>query len=267
VKRMRVGTWVAGLLGLVVAMPSPAQVSSTATTLQWIGVELLSPEAVRVVLHGAPAPSAVAGKFLDDHLYLGDVEIPLMSAGEVVQTDAETLIRQEVLLRAIPERVLTLPQDRLRVTWEGKRDNGNVRFTMAGSISPMDHTQVQVPLRQIYDTFARIADVSVSPSGSKIMLHVLLNLMNPLSFDLVATRIEYDLAVGDKQLIKGEQKGFRLRSGKWSDVLITQELTLGEAAASGFAALLRRDTLKIDGAVILRTPQGDRGFMLRLGPT
>jgi hypothetical protein len=182
----------------------------------------------------------------------------------VVSADS-TAIAIELQLRAVPEQVLGLPIENLPITWEGTSEDGLERVTVEGSVTPTDPGSVSVPARTLYERFSKIADVRVSTDSGEVIVRVLTSLYNPFSFDLTATRLTYTVAAGDKQIVAGDRRGFRLRSRRWSDVVIEQAVAPGEAAAGGLAALLSPASVRIEGSMSIRTPTGERAIAVRLG--
>jgi hypothetical protein len=77
--------------------------------------------------------------------------------------------------------------------------------------------------------------------------------------------LDYKVRAGDREIVAGQRRGFRLRGQRWSDVLIEQEVAPGDAAAGGMAALLQPGSVQIEGRMAVRTPAGDRGLQIKLG--
>jgi hypothetical protein len=249
----------------VAAAQGGAKATSTSLPLQRVAVELPSLDVAQLVLHAAPVPGQFKGPFPTQKLRLGDVEIPTFTPARVTASADSTAIAIEVQLRAVPEQVLGLPIDRLPVTWEGTSEDGLERVTVEGAVTPTDPGSVNVPVRTLYERYSKIADVRVSTDAGEVIVRVLTSLYNPFSFDLTATRLTYKVAAGDRQIVAGDRRGFRLRSRRWSDVVIEQAVAPGDAAAGGLAALLSPSSVRIEGSMSIRTPTGDRAVDIRLG--
>jgi hypothetical protein len=242
-----------------------AQVSSTTLTLQRVAVELPSLEVATVVLHAGAAAAPLKGPFNLQKLRLGSVEIPMLSPATIVPAQGGVTVRLEVQLRAVPEMVLTLPIESIPVSWEGYTEDGLNKVAIEGKVNPADPGSVDVPVRTLYQNFSKIADVRMSTDEGKVLVRVLASLYNPFSFDLVATMMDYKVRAGDREIVAGQRRGFRVRGRRWSDVLIEQEVAPGDAAAGGIAALLKPGSVQVDGRMMIRTPVGDRGLQLKLG--
>ena len=250
--------------GLALAQPA-GKTTSTALPLQRVAVELPALDVAHVVLHAAVAPEAVRGPFPVQKLRLGSVEVPLYVPARVLPSQGTTAVRIELRLRAVPDGVLGLPVDRVPVSWEGLTENGLERLVIEGTVNPTDPGSVAVPLRTLYDKFSRISDVRMYTEGGDVLVRVLASIHNPFSFDLTATMLDYKVRAGEKQIIAGQRRGFRLRGGRWSDVVIEQEVDPAMAAAGGLAALLSPSSVHIEGRMSVRTPNGDRTIDLSLG--
>jgi hypothetical protein len=249
----------------VASAQTGAQVSSTALTLQRVSVELPTLDKATIMLHAGPSQSPVKGPFTLQKLTLGSVEVPVFSAATLAAGQGETSVRLEVLLRAVPEMVLALPLDSIPLSWEGYTEGGLNKLAIEGTINPTDQGSVDVPVRTLYRNYSKIADVKMSTDGGKVIVRVLASLYNPFSFDLVATMLDYKVLAGDKEIVAGQRRGFRLRGQRWSDVLIEQEVAPGDAAAGGLAALLQPGSVQVEGRMAVRTPAGDRSLQIKLG--
>lgn len=244
---------------------SGAPATSTSLPLQKVVIELPSLDVARVVLHAAPVPSTPKGPFTAHRLRLGTLEIPTFAPAKIVASSGTTAVSIELQLRAVPELVLGLPLDRVPVSWEGASENGLEKVTIEGTVNPTDPGSVDVPVRTLYANFTRISDVRMSTEEGKVYVRVLASLYNPFSFDLTATMLDYKVRAGEKEIIAGQRRGFRLRSRRWSDVVLEQEVAPGAAAAGGIAALLSPSSIQIEGSMSIRTPTGDRTVDLKLG--
>jgi hypothetical protein len=248
-----------------VAGQKGAQVSSTALPLQRVAIELPSLDVAYIVLHAAPVPSAVKGPFSLQKLRLGTVEIPTLAPAVLVPSADTTAVKIELHLRAVPDLVLGLPLDQVPVSWEGYSEDGLEKLTIEGTVNPADPGSVEVPLRALYDEYTKIADVRMFTEDGKVLVRLLASIHNPFSFDLTATMLDYSVKAGDKEVIAGQRRGFRLRGRQWSDVVIEQEVAPAAAAAGGLAALLSPSSVQLEGRMSIRTPTGDRSLALKLG--
>ncbi len=228
-------------------------------------VELAVPErdVVRVTLHAAPAPAPLRAGFGGQRLTLGTVAVALDAPPDVTLEPGETRVDFTLSLAAVPEEVLTLDPNRLPVLWEGLDAGGAVVLGVGGTIDLGDPGEVQVPAAKIYDLYSRFSDVRVSPRLPAVGVHALLSLYNPLGFDVVSTGLEFRLSVGSQQVLAGKRPGFRLRGRQWSDVLIEQDVPLSEAAG-GMASFLHGEAARLDGTLVVRTPDGERTIPLQL---
>ncbi len=247
------------------AAQNGAQASSTTLTLQRVSLELPTLETAMLVLHSGPAPNPLKGPFPIQKLRVGTVEIPVFAPAILVSAQGETAVRIELKLRAVPEMVLALPLDSILVSWEGYTEGGLDKLAVEGRINPTDRNSMDLPVRTLYQSFSKIADVRMSTDGGKMFVRVLASLYNPFGFDLVATLLDYQVLAGDQEIIHGQRRGFRLRGQRWSDVLIEQEVAPGDLAAGGMAALLKPGSVQVQGRMLVRTPAGDRGLQLKLG--
>ena len=242
-----------------------APATSTSVPLQRVGIELPSLDVAHVVLHAGPAPSPLKGPFTVQKLRIGSVVIPTFTPARVTTAGGATAVTIELQLRAVPEQVLGLPIENLPISWEGASEDGLERVAIEGPVNPTDPASVDVPIRTLYASYSKIADVRVSTDAGEVIVRVLSSLYNPFSFDLTATRMAYRVTAGDKEILTGDRRGFRLRSRRWSDVVIEQAVAPGAAAAGGLAALLSPSSVRIDGSMSIRTPSGDRTINLTLG--
>ena len=266
--RRAVALVVAVLAGAGLAVgQTGAQANSTALPLHRVAIELPSLDVAHVVLHAAPAPSALKGPFAVQRLRLGSVEIPIFAPAVIIPSSGTTAVRIELQLRAVPELVLGLPLERVPVSWEGTNEEGRERLTIEGTVNPTDPASVDVPIKTLYDKYSKIADVRMFTEGATVLVRVLSSLYNPFAFDLTATMLDYKVRAGDKQIIAGQRRGFRLRGRRWSDIVIEQDVSPADAAAGGFAALMRPSSVHVDGRMSIRTPTGDRILELSLGGT
>jgi hypothetical protein len=247
---------------LLVAAAHASAAGSTPARLQRVTIEIPDRDVLRVTLHAAPAPplhSGVSGQTLR----LGGVSVPLATPVDVTVGHGETRVDFGVKLRAVPEAVLALDPNRMPVLWEGVDERGLAVLTVGGTVDLGDPGEVELPLAGLYRAYAHLSDLSLTPSLSALSVHALLSLYNPFGFDVVATGIDYRLAVGSQTVLAGRQPGFRLRGGQRSDVLIEQDLALSDAVG-GAAAFARGAPAQLQGTLTIRTPQGERPIPLLL---
>jgi hypothetical protein len=242
-----------------------AQASSTVLTLQRVSVELPSLDTATLTLHSGTPPLTLKGPYPNQKLLVGNLEIPVFAPATLAVVSGETTIRLPLRLRAVPEMVLALPLDAIPVKWEGYSEDGHEKVIIEGRINTFDKNSLDLPVRSIYEDYSKISDVKVTTDGGKVLVRVLASLYNPLGFDLVASSFDYRVQAGDSDVIAGQRRGFRLRGGRWSDVLIEQEVAPGDAAAAGVAALLNPSSIRVEGRMSVRTPVGDRDLQVKLG--
>lgn len=231
------------------ANPAPLRV-------QRVAVAVPDPDLVRVTLHAPPSPGVRAG-LAGQRLRLGEALVPIASPVDVTVGGGETRIDFDVRLNVVPETVLGLDPNRMPVLWEGLGAGGVPVLAVGGTVDLGDPGETELPLAGLYRAYARLSDLKVTPSLSAVSVHALLSLYNPFGFDVVATGIEYRLTVGSQTVLSGKRPGFRLRAGRHSDVLIEQDVPLGDAAG-GAAAFLRGEAAQLDGTLTVRTSQGER---------
>jgi hypothetical protein len=239
----------------LVTQPIPAR-------LQRVTVEIPDRDVLRVTLHAAPGPAMHSG-LTGQKLRLGDVPVPLRTPVDVTIGHSETRVDFEVKLRAVPEGVLALDPNRMPVLWEGLDEGGTPVLAVGGTVDLGDPGEVELPLAGLYRAYAHLSDLSLTPSLAALSVHVLLSLYNPFGFDVVATGIDYRLAVGGQTVLAGKRPGFRLRGGQRSDVLIEQDLSLSDAVG-GAAAFARGAPAQLQGTLTIRTLHGERPIPLLL---
>lgn len=225
--------------------------------LAHVDVALPSREAATITLTGrewhAPAPHDVSSQ----RLLVGDVRIPLTGAPAVTVAGGELRAAVTLRLADVPEAVLAIDPNRAPLRWEGLDRKGRVAVGLAGTMDLGDRDQVGMPVRTLYDQFFKVRDVTASPGLSVVGVRALLGFYNPFAFDVVATRVEYLLAVGEEEIVRGQRPGFRLRGGQWSDVLVEQDVPLAEAMGA-VGAFIAGNAVTLTGALTVRTPQGER---------
>jgi hypothetical protein len=181
-------------------------------------------------------------------LRLGEAPVPIASAVDVTVGGGETRIDFDVRLRAVPETVLGLDPNRMPVLWEGLGAGGAPVLVVGGTVDLGDPGETELPLAGLYRAYARLSDLKLTPSLGAVSVHALLSLYNPFGFDVVATSFEFRLTVGSQTMLSGKRPGFRLRAGRRSDVLIEQDVPLGDVA-EGAAAFLRGEAAQLDGVI------------------
>jgi hypothetical protein len=235
------------------------------TRLIKVSLDLPSPEVVRVTLHGAPLPGGVPSGVASQRVTLGgDVAIPIEGAVALVGDAASTNASFDLRLREVPERVLSLDPNRLAVRWEGLDAKGTAVVAVAGTPDLGDPGDAELPLRKLYDAYARLAQVDVTPGLTSVHVRSSLSLLNPLGFDIAVVRAVATLRVGTQTVLTVQRPGFRLRAGQRSEVPIEQDVALADMAG-GMAGLLRGDPAGLDGTLVIHTAQGDREVPLHLG--
>jgi hypothetical protein len=253
------------ICALIVAAAAHSSAPSVVAPLRLahVSVALPSREVVRVTLT-APAPAAkLAAGMSAQRLTLGGVPIPLATPVDVTVAGGETRPVFDVRLADVPEGVLGLDPNRVPLLWEGLDGAGAPVLAVGGTVDFGDPGDVQVPVTDLYHTYATLTDFTVTPGLSAVNVHGLLGLFNPFSFDLVATRIELTVKVGTETVLATKRPGFRLRAGQRSDVLVDQDVPLADAAG-GVGAFLRGEAAVLEGTLILRTPQGERAVPLHM---
>jgi hypothetical protein len=164
-----------------------------------------------------------------------------------------------VAVPAVPEVILGLPLTEIPVRWQGLNREGRVVVDVSGLAklgAEGNVTTVESPAAR---DLARLADHSVRLRGFSVTARLLMQLHNPMGFEVTVTRMEYLVSVGGVPLVKGERPGFRLRPQRDGDVLIEAEIPLADLAAGVTGAVLQRLPVRLDAIVWLRTPAGDRG--------
>jgi len=248
------------LLVASAAVPVPPV---TPVRLQRIALALPDRDVVRVTLHAAAAAGPVRVGLAGQRLLLGDGPVPLETPADVTLAGGETRVDFDVKLRSVPEKVLALDQHRMPVLWEGVDARGVPVLAVGGTVDLGDPGEVELAATKVYDAYAHISDGRVTPSLAAVGVHALLSLYNPLGFDVVATGLEYRLAVGAQQVLAAKRPGFKLRAGQRSDVLIEQDVPFGDVAG-GVAAFLNGEAAQFDGSLVIRTPDGERVIPLHL---
>ena len=241
----------------------PAGVTAS-LTLDRVVVDLVNRERLKVTLHAAPLPDVQLSPIVGQRLLLAQVPIPLSNLAQPSRTASDTVVTFEVNLREVPEAVLGVPTELVPIRWEGRDARGDVVLNVMGEIDPNDGGRLMLPVDKLMDNYARLVDASVVPSLAEVAFRGLVSLYNPFNFDVVATRLSYRITVGGESVMAGTRPGFRLRAATASDVLIEQSAPLADVAAGVLGAVVGQQPVRLDGAVVIRGPQGDRAIPLRL---
>ena len=241
--------------------------AAPAARIAGVAVEVVSADVVRVTLRTPALPGGVPAGLAGQLLTLGeDVAVPLEAAADLAADGATARAAFDLKLRDVPERVLTLDPGRLRVRWEGLDAKGAALVALEGTIDLGDPGDTTLPLRKLYDTYARVDDLTVTPGLTAVSVHGLLSLYDPFGFDIAVTRLEYAIKVGKQTVLASQHTGFRLRAGQRGDVLIEEQVALADAAGA-VASVLRGEPAVLDGTLVIRTASGDREIPLHLGAT
>lgn len=256
------------LLTLLLAGQAAVSVAAPAVTaslsLDRVTVELASRDRLRVDLAAAPFDGKGLAPVRSQRLLLADIPVPVQGEPQPEFGNARTRIAFEVDLRAVPESVLGIPFELVPVRWEGRDASGNLVLTVAGEIDPNDRNRLVVPAEELAKTYARLDDARVVPGLAEVAFQGLLRLYNPFGFELVVTRFDYAVKVGDTPVMRGVRPGFRLRPGVTSDVLLEQSASLADVAAGVVGALVGGQKVAVDGTVVLRAPTGEQAVPIRL---
>jgi hypothetical protein len=252
------------IIPAVLLVAAAAQVApATPLRLQRVSIAIPNRDTVTVTLHAAATSGQVRAGLTKQRLALGPASVPLETPADVTLAGGETRVDFDLKLRAVPESVLALDPHRMSVLWEGLDARGETVLAVSGTIDLGDPGEVELPLAKVYDAYAQVSDLRLAPSLSTVGVHALLSLYNPLGFDVVATGLEYRLVVGAQQVLAAQRPGFKLRAGQRSDVLIEQDVPLGDVAG-GVTAFLRGERAQLDGVLVIRAPDGERAIPLHL---
>ena len=260
---------VLGTLAVVAIVSSAATGAAAppAARIAGLAVDVVSADVVRVTLRTPALPGGVPAGLAGQVLTLGeDVAVPLAAAADLAADGATARAAFDLKLRDVPERVLALDPERLRVRWEGLDAKGKTLAALEGTLDLGDPGETVLPLRKLYDTYARVDDLTVTPGLTAVSVHALLRLYDPFGFDIAVTRLEYAIKVGKQTVLASQHPGFRLRAGQRGDVLIEEQVALADAAGA-VAAVLRGEAAALDGTLVIRTASGDREIPLHLGAT
>lgn len=255
---------IAGVLTTVVVAASFLPVGASASfpfsaALLGLSAGLVTRDTLRLVLATDAIPAQVADRVVGQLLVLGEVPLPTAPALAIVHGDGTSAITLEVVVPAIPEDVLTLPLAEIPVRWQGLDREGRVVADVRGLATLGAAGNVTTEESPAARDLARLADHSVRLRGFSVAARLLIQLHNPMGFEVTVTRMEYLVSVGGVPLVAGERPGFRLRPQRDGDVLIEAEIPLTDLAAGVAGAVLQRLPVRLDAILWLRTPAGDRG--------
>ncbi len=256
---------VVGVLVAATGLGAPKRSEPPTARLTKLIVELPSPDVARLTLRGTALPGGVPSGLTRQVLTVGsDVAIPL-GAVPVLSGDAtSTSASFDVQLREIPERVLSLDSSRCEIRWEGLDGKGTAVAALAGTLDLGDPGATELPQRKLYDAYARLSQLAVTPGLTSVHVGASLSLLNPFGFDIPISRVLATVRVGDKAIVTVQRPAFRLHAGARSEVPIEQDVGLAEVAG-GMAGLLHGDPATLDGEIVIQTPTGERVVPLHLG--
>ena len=241
---------------VLIAAARAAAPGPTPVRLQRVTIEVPDRDLVRVTLHAAAGPAIRTG-FVGQRLRLGDSAVPLATPVDVTVGEGETRVDFDLKLRQAPEAILAIDPNRVPVLWEGLDGAAAPVLAVGGTVDLGDSGEVNLPLAALYRAYARLSDLSITPSLTAVSVRALISLYNPFGFDVVATGFAYRLTVGGQSVLAGKQPGFRLRAGQHSDVLVEQDLPLADAMG-GAAAFVHGAPAQLEGTLTIRTPTGER---------
>jgi len=250
------------LLAAAAASAQPAQAPAP-LRLERVTLAVPTRDVLRATLHAAaPARPPRAG-MVSQRLTVGGVKIPLAGSVDVTFGAGETRADLEIRLADVPDGILAIDPNRAPVAWEGVGGDGAAVLAVAGTVDLGDPGETEVPVREVYRAYVTLTDFSVVPGLAAVTVHGLLGLYNPFSFEVAATRIEVTVTAGKSTVLTTQRGGFKLRPRQRGDILIDQDVPLAEAAG-GVAEFLRGEPALLQGAIVLRTPRGDRPIPLRI---
>jgi hypothetical protein len=230
--------------------------------LERVVIESPSADEARIVL-SALAPGRVDVSALTSHrLLLGDAVIPLGGPPSLTCDARGCQARASITLRAVPEAILNLDPAHVPVRWEAYAGS-RLAAVVTGGVALGDRNQVQLPIERMQELYSQLVSYSLSPHGTTVAVKALLSLYNPFSFEVTVVGMKVKLAVGSYTVVDSSRPGFRLRPQKRNDVLVEEEVGLGDMAGA-VTAYLTGAPAALDGFVVIRTPRGDRGIPLQL---
>ncbi|MGD1147068.1 MAG: hypothetical protein ABR961_03845 [Thermoanaerobaculaceae bacterium] len=242
--------------------PPPARTAAP-LRLQRLTVAVRTRDLLHVTLHAPESPGAPASGMSAQRLTLGAARIPLAEAVDVTFGGGETRTDFDVRLAEVTADVLAVDPNRAPVLWEGVGAGGAVVLAMGGTLDFGDPGEVEVSLKDLYRAYVTLTDFTVMPGLAAVTVRGLLGLYNPFGFEVAATKIELKVTAGATTVLTVQRPGFRLRAQQQSDVLLDQDVPLADAA-EGVAAFMKGEPAMLQGALVLRTPQGDRVIPLHM---
>ncbi|MGE5236245.1 MAG: hypothetical protein ACM3O7_07860 [Acidobacteriota bacterium] len=226
-------------------------------TIRHVGVELPTRAEAHVTLDADLPPGGLPTGIIDQRLSTGTVAVPLASAVRVDATGGRAQVRFTIELAKVPEGVLALDPNRLPVRWVGLGASGRPLLVATATLDLGDRGEVDLPIRKLQQLYTEVGQLSVAPASDGVAVRALIGLFNPFSFDVVVTRVEATVTVDGQPVVQAKRPGFRLRGQQSSDVLIEQDVPLGQLAG-GIASVMGGATAELTGFVGIRTPSGER---------
>lgn len=197
-------------------------------------------------------------------LFVASNPVPLPDPPDVSVTSDGFVARFKLPYASVPEAVLSTDPHALPLRWEACDASGKAVLVAEGVVDLGDPGQVSFSAKRAYELFARLDRLQLAPGLAQVGFSALLSLYNPLSFELVVKRIEYEVKVGATTLFSGNRPGMRLRAGRANDVLLEQEVPLASLGGA-LQSLLNDPSLEFSGKLVLRTPTGDQVIPLEFG--
>ncbi|MFN3412529.1 MAG: LEA type 2 family protein [Thermoanaerobaculum sp.] len=197
-------------------------------------------------------------------LYVASNPVALPDPPDVSLTGDGFLARFKLPYASVPEAVLSHDPHALALRWEALDPLGKPVLVAEGAVDLGDPGHVSFSPKRAYELFARLDRLQLSPGLAQVGFSALLSLYNPLSFELVVQRIEYEINVGGTTLFSGNRPGMRLRPGRANDVLLEQEVPLASLGGA-VQSLLNDPSLEFSGKIFLRTPAGVQVIPLQFG--
>ena len=216
---------------------------------------------VTLVLAG-PGAAAITGVTTHE-LTVGGAAVPLAGPGIAALVKSGCRVTLSVALERVPEQILAADPYAMPIGWQGRDADGAVIAAAAGIVNLANPDEVEIPARALSSRYSRVIESSVSPGLDGVDVRLLLSLDNPLSFDVVSTGLKYVVKVGGRELLDSRRGGFRLRAGRWSELLIEERVPLGDAAAA-LAAYASGGHIMVDGVLGIRAAGVERGIAMHL---
>lgn len=248
---------------LLYALGSPVSTPVPPAKIVKLTAELPDRSSAVVTLHAQGKVQKL--KDLAVHrLFLASNAVTLPGSPDVSLTGDGFLARFKLPYSLVPEAVLSADPHAFLLRWEALDSSGKPVLAAEGVVDLGDPGQVSFSVKRAYELFARLDRFQVSPGLAQVGFSALVSLYNPLGFELVVKRIEYEVKVGADTLLLGNRPGMRLRPGRANDVLLEQEVplaSLGRAVQS----LLNNPSFEFSGKLVVRTPTGDQVIPLEFG--